>query len=81
MIIPAGAVIVADSLDPALVPAMIQAAGVIVEQSGLLSHGAVVARQLGIPVLRCAAAARSLADGQTVSIDSAECRVITVAPD
>lgn len=73
--VPSGAVIVADSLDPALVPAMLQAAGVIVEQGGVLSHGAVVARQLGIPVLRCAEAARSLADGQSVAIDWEACRV------
>lgn len=78
--IPPGAVIVADSLDPALVPAMLHAGGVIVEQGGVLSHGAVVARQLGVPVLRCAAAARSLVDGQTVSIDSEECRVTLVNP-
>ena len=44
-----GEVLVAPVLDAALGPLLSQAAGAVVEIGGLLSHGSVVARELGVP--------------------------------
>jgi rifampicin phosphotransferase len=46
-----GRIIVARSTDPGWVPILVGAAGLAVEQGGLLSHSAIVARELGIPTV------------------------------
>jgi pyruvate,water dikinase len=46
-----GRIIVARSTDPGWVPLLVGAAGLAVEQGGLLSHSAIVARELGIPAV------------------------------
>lgn len=47
----AGQIIVARSTDPGWVPVLLGAAGLAVEQGSLLSHSAIVARELGIPTV------------------------------
>ncbi|MCB9664937.1 MAG: hypothetical protein H6732_12550 [Alphaproteobacteria bacterium] len=65
-----GEVLVTRALEPAWAPVLAVAAGVIVELGGALSHGAVVARELGVPaVVDVADATRRLADGQEVTLD------------
>jgi pyruvate,water dikinase len=46
-----GRIIVARTTDPGWVPLLVGAAGLAVEQGGLLSHSAIVARELGIPTV------------------------------
>jgi pyruvate,water dikinase len=46
-----GQIIVARTTDPGWVPLLVVAAGLLVEQGGLLSHSAIVARELGIPTV------------------------------
>ncbi|HEY5630377.1 MAG TPA: PEP-utilizing enzyme [Candidatus Limnocylindrales bacterium] len=46
-----GRIIVAQSTDPGWVPILVGAAGLAVEQGGLLSHSAIVARELRIPTV------------------------------
>ena len=46
-----GRIIVARSTDPGWVPILVGAAGLAVEQGGLLSHSAIVARELGLPTV------------------------------
>lgn len=72
-----GSVIVTESIDPAMTPLLLQASGVIVERGGLLSHGAIVARQLGLPVLLCEpdAGSASLQDQQHVELDTEQKQV------
>jgi len=41
----------------------------VIECGGMLSHGAVVAREMGIPAVVCDGATRLLKDGETVTID------------
>ena len=50
--------------------AALVAAGLVLEQGGALSHGAVVAREYRLPaVADVANATRRLRDGQVVSVD------------
>jgi phosphohistidine swiveling domain-containing protein len=68
--IAAGEVLVAPVLDAAYGPLLAAAAGAVAEMGGLLSHGAVVARELGVPcVVDVPAATRRIRDGQTVRVD------------
>ncbi len=67
--LPAGSVLVCSSLDTGLTPLLLRVAAVVVERGGLLSHGAIVARQLGIPVVVLSHARELLRDGQVVVVD------------
>jgi rifampicin phosphotransferase len=63
-------ILVCPSTDPAWVPLFVQAKGLVMETSGVLSHGAIVAREFGRP----AAAGlpevhRRLRTGQCLRID------------
>jgi pyruvate,water dikinase len=49
--IESGRIIAARSTDPGWVPLLAGAAGLLVEQGSLLSHSAIVARELGIPTV------------------------------
>jgi rifampicin phosphotransferase len=46
-----GHIVVARTTDPGWVPILVGAAGLLVEQGSLLSHSAIVARELGIPTV------------------------------
>lgn len=65
-----GEILVARATDPGWTPLFLKAGGVIMELGGMLSHGAVVAREYGLPaVVNIEGATRRLADGQLVTID------------
>jgi phosphohistidine swiveling domain-containing protein len=65
-----GEVLVAPVLDAALGPILVSAAAAVVEVGGLLSHGAVVARELGVPcVVDVRDATRRLRTGERVRVD------------
>lgn len=65
-----GEVLVTPVLDAALGPLLASAAGAVAEIGGLLSHGAVVARELGVPcVVDVQDATRRLRTGQRVLVD------------
>lgn len=67
--ISAGSVLVCAALDTALTPLLLRAAAVVVERGGLLSHGAIVARQFGIPAVVLPDASQLLREGQVVTVD------------
>jgi rifampicin phosphotransferase len=46
-----GDILVAPSTDPAWTPLFLRAAGIVMETGGYLSHGAIVAREYGIPAV------------------------------
>ncbi len=63
-------VLVAPLTNPAWTPLFALAGAVITEVGGILSHGAIVAREYGIPaVLSVAGATTRLSDGQTITVD------------
>jgi phosphohistidine swiveling domain-containing protein len=65
-----GEILVARATDPGWTPLFINARGIILEIGGALQHGAVVAREYGIPcVSGLDGATTSLMDGQLVEVD------------
>jgi rifampicin phosphotransferase len=65
-----GDVLVARTTNPAWTPLFYSAAAVITESGGPLSHGAVTAREVGIPaVMGVRGVLRRLGDGQRVRVD------------
>ena len=65
-----GEILVAPMTDPGWVFLMVAAAGLIVERGSILSHTAIIGRELGIPtVVAVADATIHIADGQLVEID------------
>ncbi len=66
----AGEILVTRFTDPAWTPVMGLVAGVITEVGGLLSHGAVIAREYGLPaVLNVPGATQIIKTGQVVEVD------------
>ena len=66
-------ILVCPSTDPAWTPLFLHAAGLVMERGGILSHGAVVAREYGVPaVANIPNATRRIADGQMLEIDGSQ---------
>jgi pyruvate,water dikinase len=66
-----GEILVARYTNPGWTPLFNLAAGIVIEEGGLLSHGAVVAREYGIPaVLRIEGATKVFHTGQRLRIDA-----------
>lgn len=64
-------ILIAPSTDPGWTPLFAQVRGVVLECGGLLSHGAVVAREMGLPaVTSVAGATRVLKSGDRVRLDA-----------
>jgi phosphoenolpyruvate synthase/pyruvate phosphate dikinase len=69
----AGEILVTRFTDPAWTPVMGLVAGLITEVGGLLSHGAVIAREYGLPaVLNVPGATKIIKTGQVVEVDGTE---------
>ncbi len=71
-----GDVLVAPSTDPGWTPLFLRASAIVVESGGATSHGAIVAREFGIPaVLNIPGVMRLIKDGQNVVVDGDEGKV------
>jgi pyruvate,water dikinase len=65
-----GDILVAPFTDPGWTPLFSLAAGLVTEAGGLMTHGAVVAREYGIPaVVGVDGATQKIKDGQFIRID------------
>ncbi len=65
-----GEVLVAPSTDPGWTPLFLTAGGLVVEMGGAISHGAVVAREYGLPaVVGVPAATARIRTGDVVEVD------------
>ena len=63
-------ILVCPSTDPAWTPLFLHAAGLVMERGGILSHGAVVAREYGVPaVVNIPNATQRIIDGQELQVD------------
>jgi pyruvate,water dikinase len=63
-------ILVCPSTDPAWTPLFLHAAGLVMERGGVLSHGAVVAREYGVPaVANIPNATKNITDGQMLQVD------------
>lgn len=66
-----GEILVAETTSPEMMPACKKAAAIITEQGGMLSHAAIVSRELGIPcVVQVQNALTVLKDGDLVEVDA-----------
>jgi len=66
----AGEVLVAPSTDPAWTPLFLRARAVVMETGGYLSHGAIVAREFGIPaVVNIPGLLKHVENGQLLTVD------------
>jgi phosphohistidine swiveling domain-containing protein len=73
---PKGSVLVARTTNPAWTPLFYSAVAVITESGGPLSHGAVTAREMGIPaVMSVRGCLGKLANGQRVRVDGSAGKV------
>jgi phosphohistidine swiveling domain-containing protein len=74
----AGEILVAPFTDPAWTPYFLPAAGVVMDMGGVLSHGAIIAREYGIPaVVNVGPASKIIQTGQTIRVD-ADRGVVTI---
>ena len=65
-----GEILVAPSTDPGWTPLFLTAGGLVMEMGGPMSHGAVVAREYGIPaVVGLPGATEQIATGQQITVD------------
>ena len=65
-----GEILVAPSTDPGWTPLFLTAGGLVMEMGGANSHGAVVAREYGIPaVVGVSGATSQITTGQQVTVD------------
>jgi pyruvate,water dikinase len=73
----AGEILVAASADPSWTPLFLVAGGIILEQGGILSHPAIVAREYGLPaVVSVPHATRLIRTGQALLVDADRGRVV-----
>lgn len=71
-----GEILIAPFTDPAWSPYFVTAAGLVVEQGGILSHGSIVAREYGLPaVTNVECATRIIRTGDLVQVDGNSGRV------
>ena len=66
----AGEILVCPSTDPAWTPLFTTAGGLVAEVGGRFTHGALVAREYGLPaVISVTGATEAIANGRTVRVD------------
>lgn len=69
---PAGGILIAPSTDPAWTPLFLRAGALVMEAGGYLSHGAIVAREFGIPaVVNVQGILQQVATGDLLEVDAA----------
>jgi pyruvate,water dikinase len=72
---------VARHTDPGWIALFASAGAIVVERGSLLSHSAIVARELGIPcVVALKGAMAWIADGETIEVDGAAGIVTRIGP-
>jgi len=77
---PVGAVLVCDNTDVRFLPLMKKAGAIITNRGGLLSHAAIVARELGVPcIIGAGNATTMLQSGSRVRVDATTGNVWIVA--
>lgn len=75
-----GDILVARHTDPGWIAVFANASAIVVERGSLLSHSAIVAREMGIPcVVALKGATRWIKDGETISVDGSTGEVVRVA--
>ncbi len=77
-----GDILVTRSTDPGWTPVFALIKGVVLEMGGQLSHGAIVAREYGLPaVVNAPGVTQRIPDGATITVDGATGQVWMVGTD
>jgi pyruvate,water dikinase len=71
-----GYVLVCPSTDPSWTPLFVGACGVVLERGGTLSHGAVVAREMGLPAVVLSDATRLIEEDEEITVDGQQGAVL-----
>ncbi|MBK8049040.1 MAG: hypothetical protein IPK16_19175 [Anaerolineales bacterium] len=72
-----GEILVTRATDPGWTPIFSVIGGAVIEIGGMLSHGAIVAREYGLPaVINIPQATQRIRDGQTITVDGTRGRVL-----
>jgi pyruvate,water dikinase len=72
-----GDILIAPSTDPGWTPLFLRASAIVMQTGGFLSHGAIVAREYGIPaVANIPGILNALQDGERITVDGSAGRVI-----
>ena len=65
-----GEILVAPFTDPGWTPLFLNAAAIVMDMGGILSHGSIVAREYGIPaVVNVGPATKTIKTGQMIRVD------------
>ncbi|HLF41678.1 MAG TPA: PEP-utilizing enzyme, partial [Acidimicrobiia bacterium] len=76
-----GEILVCETTDPSWTSLFLVAAGLVIDIGGALSHGAIVARELGVPcVINTRTGTSRLRTGDVVRVDGDAGTVIVLAP-
>ncbi len=76
-----GEILVCPATDPAWTPLFLAAGGLVMEVGGMMTHGAVVAREYGIPAIVSVRQATSrLKTGQHVRLDGSTGQIVILKP-
>ncbi len=76
-----GEILVAESTDPGWTPLVFLAGGLVLERGGMLSHGAIVAREVGIPgLVQVEGACARIASGDELLVDANAGTVVVEPP-
>ena len=68
-----GDILVAEFTDPSWTPAFVSIKGLITEVGGLMTHGAIIAREFGLPaVVSVRDATKLIKDGQLIRLNATE---------
>ncbi len=71
-----GDILVAPSTDPGWTPLFLKVSAIVMETGGFLAHGAIVAREYGVPaVVNIPGAMKIIRDGQEIIVDGDEGKV------
>ena len=75
-----GEILIAPSTDPGWTPLFLSAGGLVMEMGGAMSHGAIVAREYGIPaVVAVGGATLRISTGQQITVDGARGTVVVLS--
>lgn len=73
-----GDILVCSSTDPGWAPVFGKVGGLILEAGGMLSHGACLSREYGLPAVTLSGAVRKIPDGATVALDGDSGKVVVL---
>jgi pyruvate,water dikinase len=75
-----GDILVCATTDPSWTPLFMVADALVIDTGGAMSHGAIVARELGVTcVINTVSGTRDIPDGATITVDGASGRVLVGA--